>query len=268
VNRFIPAKIGHFRTPSAIQREIQSFFHPPGYFQKSSRNKHHLNSLQFTYLHSVKNEKNKAIQENDGVFIFRDTSFNELTYGTLLRYADSSVIQLAPRNPQAVTPVEMEVNKCTFLCNHGYQSEHQVVILQTEKDVVLSCSCGMCTHQGFALFHAMENPNFRIFFDEEQRVKVIAKHAADYGIVDPKLMNDSFSLALEHKQVVIRLRVPELIGLTAEKRSELQQKLVPLPFSPENGNTPESCIPEITPRNVSLNGHPVHKPGKGIPKIR
>jgi SNF2 family DNA or RNA helicase len=198
------------------------------------------------YFQTVKNTTKKEIKSTDGRYIFRDTLFNELTYGSLLKIADAAVIQFAPSNPHAVQAVEMEVDACTFICNHGYQSEHHVSVVQTTNSVFLDCSCGnasqqLCMHQGFVLFHVMDNPNYRVFFDKPLRIKRLIDFARSYGIQDETTIVKSFQLNYEHQKTSVQLKIPELIGLTEERKLDLQNKLLPISFSPENNFTEKEC---------------------------
>ncbi len=173
-----------------------------------------------------------------GAFILKDTSFNDITFGTLLKVADATVIQYAPGNASAVQADSMEIDACTFLCNYGYREEHNVTLIQTINDIVLSCTCGatqdkMCTHEGFVLYHVLENNHYRLFFDTPARNKFLANHAHSYGITSYELIERSFRLFFENNETKILNTQKALIGLSTEKKAELTAKLKPVPFDPE-----------------------------------
>jgi SNF2 family DNA or RNA helicase len=186
----------------------------------------------------VKKEGKAKKEFEAGAFILKDTSFNDITFGTLLKVADATVIQHAPSNASAVQALTMEIDSCLFSCNYGYREEHTVALVQSPNSILMTCSCGettdkMCTHQGFVLFHALENKHYRLFFDAPARNKLLATHARNYGITSPELIDRSFRLFYENDTTKIGNLQKALIGLSSEKKEELVAKLKPIPFDPE-----------------------------------
>lgn len=176
--------------------------------------------------------------EAEELFIFRDTSFAELNYGTLLKFAEAPAIQVLHLSVNSVHAVELSIDSGTFLCNYGFRAEHEVILTQENHTVVLACSCGgngtkLCDHQVFVLYRVMEHPDFRIFFDESDRRRRIAETALSYGISDERSWDELFQLSYVNKRVNIASKNPELIRLNPEKMAELTKKLAPVSFSPE-----------------------------------
>ncbi len=177
-------------------------------------------------------------EEGEELFIFRDSTFAELNYGTLLKYAEASAIQVLNLSSNSVHAVELSINKGIFLCNYGFRAEHEVVLTQENQTVVLACSCGgngkkLCDHQAIVLYRVMEYPDFRIFFDESDRRKRISETALSYGISEERKWGEFFQISYENRQVKVTSRSPELIRLSPDKIEELKRKLAPVSFSPE-----------------------------------
>ena len=176
--------------------------------------------------------------EGEDLFVFRDSVFAELNYGTLLKFAEASAIQVLHLSSNSVHAVELSINKGVFLCNYGFRAEHEVILTQENKTVVMGCSCGgngkkLCDHQAIVLYRVMEHPDFRVFFDESDRRKRISEVALSYGITEERRWDELFQLTYENKRVKVTSKNPELIRLNQEKKDELTKKLVPVSFSPE-----------------------------------
>ena len=182
-------------------------------------------------------------EHDEEVFIFRDSTFSELNYGTLLKFAEASAIQVLNFSGNSVQALELSVNKGIFLCNYGFRAEHEVILTQENRNVVLACSCGgngkkLCDHQAIVLYRAMELGDFRAFFDESDRKKRISEAALSYGITDEEKWNELFRISYENRQIKVTSRNPELIRLTPDKLDELNRKLAPVSFSPEKLHAP------------------------------
>ncbi|AEA43655.1 SNF2-related protein [Fluviicola taffensis DSM 16823] len=179
--------------------------------------------------------------DEEELFVFRDSTFAELNYGTLLKYAEASAIQVLTLSSNSVHAVELSIDKGVFLCNYGFRAEHEVILTQENHTVVLACSCGgngkkLCDHQAIVLYRVMEHGDFRVFYDESDRRKRIADVAFSYGISDEKQWDELFQLSYENRQVKVASKNPELIRLNQEKKDELTKKLAPVAFSPEKLN--------------------------------
>jgi SNF2 family DNA or RNA helicase len=176
--------------------------------------------------------------EEEEVFVFRDSTFAELNYGTLLKFAEASAIQILNISANSVHAVELTIDKGVFLCNYGFRAEHEVILAQENQTVVLACSCGgngkkLCDHQAIVLYRVMEHADFRVFFDEADRRKRITEVALSFGVSDENQWDDLFQLSFENKVVKVTSKNPELIRLNQEKKDELTKKLAPVSFSPE-----------------------------------
>jgi SNF2 family DNA or RNA helicase len=181
-------------------------------------------------------QKKEAIPA--GAFILKDISFNDITYGTLLKVADATVIQQAPGNASVVQADTMEIDACAFICNYGFREEHNVTLVQTATNMVMTCTCGdthvkMCTHEGFVLYHVLENNHYRLFFDTPARKKFLANHALSFGIISEDLIARSFQVYFENNETKIQNTQKALIGLSSDKKAELIAKLKPIPFDPD-----------------------------------
>ncbi|MNJ88817.1 RNA polymerase-associated protein RapA [compost metagenome] len=181
--------------------------------------------------------------EDEIPFVFRDTDFAELNYGTLLKFAEASAIQSLNFSSNSVYPTQLSIDHGTFICNYGFRAEHEVTLIREDRNLFLNCSCGgkdrkLCDHQAMVLYRVMEFPDFRVFFDEADRKKRISKAALSYGISDEKTYDELFLLTYENKQVKVTPVNPELIRLDSEKIAELTKKLSPASFSPEKLHQP------------------------------
>jgi SNF2 family DNA or RNA helicase len=181
--------------------------------------------------------------DGEDFFVFRDSTFAELNYGTLLKFAEASAIQAINFSSSSVQAVELSIDKGIFLCNYGFRAEHEVILTQENQTVVLACSCGgngtkLCDHQAFVLYRVMEHADFRAFFDETDRRKRISEMALSYGISDESQWERQFQLSYENRQVKVTSKNPELIRLNQEKMDELTKKLAPISFSPEKLHKP------------------------------
>lgn len=182
--------------------------------------------------------KRSQMDSSEELFVFRDTAFADLSYGTLLHYAEASAIQALNFSAHAVHAVELAVNNGIFLCSYGFRAEHEVILTQQLETVILACSCGgkgqkLCDHQALVLYRAMEYPDYRVFFDETDRRKRLAETARSYGVTKEEQLESLFRLQYENKQVRVVSKNPELIRLNSDKLEELSKKLAPVPFSPE-----------------------------------
>lgn len=177
--------------------------------------------------------------EGEALFVFRETPFTGLNYGTLLKFAEASAIQALNFSSSSVHAVQLSVNNGIFLCNYGFRAEHEVILTQENQTVILGCSCGgngkkLCDHQALVLYRTMEYPDFRLFFDESIRRKRISEVALSYGIADDTKWDELFQVSYESKQVRVVSKSPELIRMNPEKIDELNKKLLPVSFSPES----------------------------------
>lgn len=182
--------------------------------------------------------------DGEEVFLFRDLAFDELNYGTLLKYAEAEAIRMLQFSAGSVHAVEIGIDHGTFLCTYGFRAENEVILTQENRTIALSCSCGgngkkLCDHQALVLYRVMEYPDFRVFFDESTRKKTIAQTAISFGIDPDNYHGETrwetfFQLAYENRKLHITPVSPELIQLNQEKKDELSRKLAPVPFSPES----------------------------------
>ena len=60
--------------------------------------------------------------EGKDFFVFRDTTFAELNYGTLLKFAEAPAIQALSISSNSVHAVELSIDKGIFLCNYGFRA--------------------------------------------------------------------------------------------------------------------------------------------------
>ncbi|HET8828703.1 MAG TPA: DEAD/DEAH box helicase, partial [Pelobium sp.] len=106
-----------------------------------------------------------------------------------------------------------------------------VTIVKGEKQLLLSCDCGfnsdkfLCDYQAKAITTIVKKPEYRIFFDENQRKQVLKTEATVYGLENEEDLSDYLELIFEDNSYSVIAKNSQIVPLNSSALKALKTKL-------------------------------------------
>ncbi|UII20215.1 DEAD/DEAH box helicase [Fulvivirga ligni] len=123
----------------------------------------------------------------------------------------------------------MNVNQGVFSVNTA-DGSYQVVLSQTEQQLVLLCNCEgedmqLCDHQAEVLDLLVHSDDLQIFFDKGGRKQELKKIAFEYGLENEPDLDAYFDVEYEHGRLIFKPAHPGLISVTADSLKSLKSQV-------------------------------------------
>lgn len=161
-------------------------------------------------------------------YILSDTNISKLSVYDLLKHTRNANF-LEIKDFENIYPVSLEINAGVFTKTESLLGFANVAVSQVGDSIISSCSCNnagpkLCEHQGEVIYSILEQRNFRIFFDNQLRHKVLLHTAQRYGLEQEPNLDAYFELSYSNNKLHIAPKVKELIPFEEER---LRHGLVP-----------------------------------------
>jgi hypothetical protein len=180
-----------------------------------------------------KNEPAGSEKVSVHYFTFPDFNLSELSITTILKNS-AELPSTEKRGFFEIQPQEIDINYASFKIQGAALETFKVVVKQNEEQATLYCSCvlpkrKLCEHQIQVLYNFVNRKDLRAFFDRKLRFERIKQVAMDYGLENEPDLDHYFQLDIASRELVIRPRLKELIPLSREAVSILENQLVTKP---------------------------------------
>ncbi|WP_158799942.1 DEAD/DEAH box helicase [Pedobacter sp. L105] len=129
-------------------------------------------------------------------------------------------------------PQHISINFASFTDTNSQIHFPQVSLRKDQDNLILSCRCDMpktrlCDHQARTLYNLLNRQELLIFFDEKLRHQKIRTFAAAYGLENETNPDNFFLLEYENRKTQIVPLIKDLLPVTKEKNTVLQEILLP-----------------------------------------
>ena len=150
-------------------------------------------------------------------YILENINISTLSVYDLLKHTtESSFIGITDFHE--VYPVTIENNTGTFTKKSSLQDFPMVSISRIGHSLLCSCTCDnskamLCSHQAEIIHCILEEKNYRIFFDDLLRKKIILPKAKGYGLENEPDLDTYFRLELTEGKLEILPKIKEMISM-------------------------------------------------------
>ncbi len=175
-------------------------------------------------------------------FIFDDFSFEEFSEQKILRNLKS---EFQKETLLKAYPLSIAINQASFEIATPQKTNSIVTVVKGDKQLLLSCDCGfkhsdkfLCDYQATALSTIDKTPEYRIFFDEKRREKLLKSEASAYGLENEESVLDYFELVFENGNPTVKTKNDQIIPLNSLALNKLKTQLAT--FSSLNINESQS----------------------------
>jgi SNF2 family DNA or RNA helicase len=164
-------------------------------------------------------------------FVLSNFKMTELSSVFVLKHSAVAVDTLV-KGYFDLHPQHISIDFASFTEPDSKISFPQVSMRQQSNTLILSCRCAadktkLCEHQVRVLFNLMDRQEIRIFFDEKLRLEKMRSFASAYGLENEAELQNFFGLEYAHKGYEIVSLIKDLLPVTKEKNSALQELLLP-----------------------------------------
>ncbi|ASE60952.1 DNA helicase [Chryseobacterium indologenes] len=164
-------------------------------------------------------------------YILDNINITTLSVYDLLKHTPESTF-IGIRDFHEVYPVSLENNTGTFT-KTSLQEFPIVSISKINNSLLCSCTCNetksqLCSHQAEIIHCILEEKNFRIFFDDQLRKKILISKAKEYGLENEQDLDVYFQLEYSDRKTTIIPRIKEMFPVNT---LVLQKELLPQPTS-------------------------------------
>jgi SNF2 family DNA or RNA helicase len=164
-------------------------------------------------------------------FVLSNFKITELSSVFILKHS-SGPVDSAVKGYFELHPAHISVDFASFTDPDSQIMFPQVSLRQNNDSLILSCRCTtdknkLCEHQVRVLFNLMNRQEIRIFFDEKLRLEKMKTFAVPYGLENEAKLEEFFGLEYDHKKYVIVSLIKDLLPVTQEKNTALQELLLP-----------------------------------------
>lgn len=150
-------------------------------------------------------------------YILENINISTLSVYDLLKHTtESSFIGITDFHE--VYPVTIENNTGTFTKKSSLQDFPIVSISRIGHSLLCSCTCDnskarLCSHQAEIIHCILEEKNYRIFFDDLLRKKIMLPKAKGYGLENEPDLDTYFRLELTEGKLEILPKIKEMISM-------------------------------------------------------
>lgn len=161
-------------------------------------------------------------------YILSDTNISILSVYDLLKHTQNANF-MDKKDFGSIFPISLELNAGVFTKTASVVGFPKVAVSQLGNSLISSCSCGnntpkLCEHQAEVIHCVIEQRNFRIFFDNLFRHKVLLQSAKGYGLESEPNLDAYFHLSYSDSRLHIEPKVKELLQFDEQV---LKNSLVP-----------------------------------------
>ncbi|WP_260446454.1 DEAD/DEAH box helicase [Chryseobacterium lactis] len=148
-------------------------------------------------------------------YILENINFSTLSVYDLLKHTtESSFVGITDFHE--ICPVAIENNTGIFTKESSLQDFPMVTISKVGSSVLCSCTCDnpdekLCAHQAEIIHSILEEKNFRIFFDDLLRRKILIPKAKGYGLENEPDLDAYFQLEYQDGKIEILPKIKEML---------------------------------------------------------
>jgi hypothetical protein len=161
--------------------------------------------------------------------LFKGATIAGLNEVLIAQYATGAVFA---DNIADIIPNHLELNSGTFTNKRAMVAFPEVIIIQREGELSLSCDCygehgKLCEHQAIVLNALVKREELRMFYDQALRYEKIRKTAVDFGLEKEADLDSYFSVTYAANKPLIQPVSNTLIPVTKESINVLRASLLP-----------------------------------------
>jgi len=155
--------------------------------------------------------------ELSGEYTLFNTHISTLSVYELLKHTQNGSF-MENRDFQNVYPIALELNVGVFTKNNVAIDFPRVSVSQIEGAVISSCSCDqdnqkLCQHQAEIIHSIIEQQQFRVFFDNNLRRKILVQSAKGYGLENESDLDAYFQLSYADGKLSVETKMKELLKM-------------------------------------------------------
>lgn len=130
-----------------------------------------------------------------------------------------------------IAEANVEPDQCFGTLHNPRADATRFNVTQKNGNVILICSCSnkkelLCSHLNFLLHEILDEREFQLPFDHIYRQSVLRKNAADFGMKNPKHLDDVFTISIENGRIFIEPKV-SILNLNTDTLQNLKNELIP-----------------------------------------
>ncbi|PWN65984.1 DEAD/DEAH box helicase [Chryseobacterium oncorhynchi] len=150
-------------------------------------------------------------------YILENTNLTTLSVYDLLKHTTESAF-VGIRDFREIYPVTIENNIGTFTKNTSLQDFPVVTISRIGNSLLCSCTCDnlkdqLCSHQAEIIHCILEEKNYRIFFDDTLRRKILIPKAKGYGLENEPDLDLYFQPEYIDGKLEIQPKIKEMLPI-------------------------------------------------------
>lgn len=165
----------------------------------------------------------KLIIENQLILELDENEIDNMTMRTMEKHYAWDTMKILEAN--------IEPDQCYGTLHNPRADATRFNITQKNGNVILNCSCSnkkelLCSHLNFILHEILDEREFQLSFDHAYRRTLLQKNAADFGMKNPKQLDEIFTINVENGRVFIEPKV-SILNLNADTLQDLKKELIP-----------------------------------------
>lgn len=171
------------------------------------------------------------VKSDQNTYTLTDFQFRDLNTVFILKHSSG------PADTEAtgyfkLDPQQISIGFASFTDHDSSIRFPQADIRMDNGSLILSCRCSavknrLCEHQTRVLFNIMQRNELRLFFDTQLRHEKIRQIAAAYGLENETQPDNFFQLEYDKQGIQIIPLIKDLLPVTKEKNTLLQELLLP-----------------------------------------
>ena len=161
-------------------------------------------------------------------YILDNINISTLSVYDLLKHTSDSAF-IGIRDFREIYPAAIENNTGIFTKQSSLQDFPMVSISKVGSSLLCSCTCDnqknqLCSHQAEIIHCIIEDKNYRLFFDDILRKKVLLSKAKIYGLENEPDLDQYFQIEYRDHKVEILPKIKEMLPVDEVM---LQRNLLP-----------------------------------------
>ncbi|WP_126650493.1 DEAD/DEAH box helicase [Chryseobacterium aureum] len=148
-------------------------------------------------------------------YILDNINISTLSVYDLLKHTSDSAF-IGIRDFREIYPAVIEINTGIFTKQSSLQDFPMVTISKIGSSLICSCTCGsthsqLCSHQAEIIHCIIEDKNYRMFFDDVLRKKILVPKAKGYGLENEPDLDQYFQLEYTNGSIEVLPRIKEML---------------------------------------------------------
>ncbi len=157
-------------------------------------------------------------------------SFRELSEVDLLAHYDRPDIP-DRTDVHRLRARTIHINHATFSIGGTLSTDQQIIVELQQDNIRVHCSCALhatylCYHEMLALVALITQENYRSFFDEQTRLRILLPYASRYGLENEATLDQYFSLTYDKGNLIVQPKQEHILAVDSHMPDKSLQEIL------------------------------------------